>query len=722
MADSSQEIRATFFAECEELHEAIQDGLAQVEGDGWDGETINIVFRAVHSIKGGAAAFGFDSLVEFAHSFESALDEVRSGRLRPTTEHLKLYFRSADLLSDLVVSVRDGIPVNDAAVATALAQLETAAGEPASAAHDTAIDFVPTPISIDLDLDDPTPAGDRAETRLIIISFRPHPELYENGHEPLHLIRALRDLGAVKVFARLDDTPPLVEYSGKESLLSWTIELVTAHDADVVRDVFEFVDGYCDLTIEVTGDAGGAVFAPDNAPLARSAPNPPSDAGTNTVGPESASASGSVKKGPAAGGPPIPRRPIGTSGSADGATTPKAIVRVDLDRIERLVNLVGELVINQSMLSQSITEAGLSGDGRIDAGLDEFLQLTRDLQDSVMMIRAQPVKTLFQRMGRIVRETSATTGKAVRLITVGETTEIDKTMIERLSDPLTHLIRNAVDHGLERGEERIKAGKPEEGTVTLTASHRSDRVIIEVSDDGGGIDRPKVQATAEGKGLISNGLELSDGEIDNLLFLPGFSTAGQLSNLSGRGVGMDVVKSVISSMGGQITISSAPARGTTFSISLPLTLAVMDGMIIGCADQTLVVPLSAIIETLRLRDTDLSTVGPSAIAVRVRDSFVPLVDLAAWLGYAEPRKRYGDAIALLVALDESARIALVVDTIVDQRQVVIKGLEHSAGRVPGVAAATILGDGRIALILDPSEMMNRANNSVAQPFSMAEAG
>jgi two-component system chemotaxis sensor kinase CheA len=395
-------------------------------------------------------------------------------------------------------------------------------------------------------------------------------------------------------------------------------------------------------------------------------------------------------------------------------------VRVDLDRIERLVNLVGELVINQAMLSQSVAEAGVSTDGKIASGLDEFLQLTRDIQDGVVMIRAQPVKSLFQRLGRIVRESSDAAGKTARLVTEGEATEIDKTMIERLSDPLTHMIRNAVDHGLEPPEKRMALGKPAEGTVTVTAGHRSGRVVIEVRDDGAGINRPKVQAIAEERGLIPSGLTLSDAEVDSLLFLPGFSTASQISKLSGRGVGMDVVKNAIASLGGRIAINSEPGRGTTFSISLPLTLAVLDGMVIETAGETLVVPLNAIVETLTLRNDDVTRVSPSASVVRVRESFVPLLDLAWLLGYGPARPIYGDTIALLISNDDGTRAALVVDRIVDQRQVVIKGLEESYGRVPGVAAATILGDGRIALILDPSDLMSRPQSRPA--FRYAEAG
>lgn len=341
-------------------------------------------------------------------------------------------------------------------------------------------------------------------------------------------------------------------------------------------------------------------------------------------------------------------------------------------------------------------------------GLEEFQRLTRDIQDSVMMIRAQPVKSLFQRMSRIVRESSAAVDKEVRLHTEGYSTEVDKTVIERLADPLTHMIRNAVDHGLETTEERIAAGKSPQGQVRLSAAHRSGRVIIEVSDDGGGINRSKVHQIAIDKGLISPDATLTETETDNLLFLPGFSTATVVSDLSGRGVGMDVVRTAIQALGGRITISSTPKVGTTFSISLPLTLAVLDGMVVQVADETLVLPLNVVIETLTLTNKDVEMVRPGANIVRVRSGFVPLFDLGAELGYRDPIKDYEGSVVLLIAHEDEGRAALIIDSIQDQRQVVIKGLEDSFYRAPGIAAATILGDGQIALILDTSDIITNA--------------
>ncbi|MEO9824448.1 MAG: chemotaxis protein CheA [Paracoccaceae bacterium] len=384
-------------------------------------------------------------------------------------------------------------------------------------------------------------------------------------------------------------------------------------------------------------------------------------------------------------------------------------VRVDLERIERLVNLVGELVINQAMMSQSIAQENIHPNSPVFSGLDEFMQLTRNIQESVMMIRAQPVKSLFQRMSRIVRESSSAVDKRVKLVTEGENTEIDKTAIERLADPLTHMIRNAVDHGLESTETRVANGKSDTGIIRLSAAHRSGRVIIEVSDDGGGINRTRVRAKAVEKGLISEDANLTESEIDQLLFLPGFSTAAEVSNLSGRGVGMDVVKTQISALGGRISIESKDGEGSKFSISLPLTLAVLDGMVISVANETLVLPINAIIETLSLSEQDLRYVAPNQHVIRVRDKFVPVIDLGTKLGYRAPADTIQGSIALLISPEEGHLVALLVDQIEDQRQVVIKGLQDSYGRVPGVAAATILGDGQIALILDPADLVQTSH-------------
>jgi two-component system chemotaxis sensor kinase CheA len=733
MTDPMQEIRASFFIECEELLEALQDGLDAIEAGARDADTVNTVFRAVHSIKGGAGAFGLEDLVRFAHGFETALDALRAGRLDPGPEAIRAFFAGGDALADLVRAARDGLPADLAAITPVAEALDALVGSDADPGDEIAPDFTPMAIDLDFDLGfapEPDAASDGdvgdppgmppAAGREVSIRFQPHPALYATGNEPAFLLRALCDLGGVAARCTHAPLPELEVYDPASALLGWDIVLTTQADEPEIREVFDFVEGLCDL--EITQGRENGTEDPDKA-AARASETPGTvAAAAPAVVPVAAPVATPVINSLPAHDVPdapvvVPPAPTtapavpgagaatdagGTSGGA-GPT-----VRVDLDRIDRLVNLVGELVINQAMLSQAVAGAGLAADARVAAGLDEFLQLTRDIQDSVMMIRAQPVKPLFQRMARIVREASADVGKSVRLRTEGEATEIDKTVIERLADPLTHMVRNAVDHGLEPPQDRIAAGKPPEGRITLSASHRSGRGVIEVADDGRGIDRPKVQNIAESKGLIPPGQTLSDAEIDALLFLPGFSTASTVSNLSGRGVGMDVVRSAITTLGGRIAIASDPGRGTRFTISLPLTLAVLDGMVVRVAGETLVMPLNAITETLSVSPSDVRQVGPDEPVIAVRGQVVPLLDLGVALGYRPAGQIRPGAIVLLLGQEDGTRAALVVDGIEDQRQVVIKGLQDSYGRVPGVSAATILGDGKIALILDPTDLVATA--------------
>lgn len=670
----ANDIRNTFFQECDDLLEALEDGLGQIDaglasGAGED-DTVNAVFRAVHSIKGGAAAFGLDKLVTFAHGFENVLDAMRARTLPPDAAVIRLCFRAADHLADLVRAGRDNVNLEPSAGAVLAEQLAALVAGP-----DTALaekhGFVPLAIGLDLPAGSPEPPG------RFTIRFTPTSALYASGNDPALLLRALAELGDLTSTVEDSALPPLEELVPETSYLGWTLMLETFEGDPAIREVFEFVEGLCRL--EISRDPPPVTAAPQSAPLA----------------------------GPA---PPHPSSPA----AAAASPRPRATVRVNLDQVDRLINLVGELVINQAVLAQCVDEAGLHDRGDLATRLDEFRNLARDIQDSVMAIRAQPVKPLFQRMARILREASDLAGKPVRLMTEGDSTEIDKTLIERLVDPLTHMIRNAVDHGLETPAARRATGKPEIGQVTLSAAHRSGRVVIEVADDGAGINRPRVFRMAAEKGLIAPDTVLNEAEIDNLLFLPGFSTAPEVSNLSGRGVGMDVVRSAIQKLGGRVSLRSRPGHGTTLSISLPLTLAVLDGMVVEVAGQTMVVPLSAIVETLRPRAGAVHPLGRDNQVVSVRNRLVPIIDLGVVFGQRRVPAPVADMVLLLVEAGEGGNWALAVDRIFDQRQVLIKGLEANCGPVPGVAAATILGDGNIALIIDPEDIARRAAPAVAR--------
>jgi two-component system chemotaxis sensor kinase CheA len=719
--DELEEIKLTFFQECDELLGDLEAGLLNIQGGNTDPELVNAVFRAVHSVKGGAGAFGLEALVRYAHVFETLLDNVRSGKTDLTPELLKVLLRAADVLADHVVAAKvggEGDPVTTAAMVGELeswisgvaATAEPSASVPvpapspvAAQPNDDGIVFKPIMLSIS-EMDESPSQGVWA------ITFQPMDDLYSKANEAGLLIREIERLGAIEV-ELLDDALPLFDHLEPESAhIAWKVRLTTAASEAQIREVFEFVEGDCAITI-VREAAPQAPAAPGGGPdiaaiiaAAQAANVEPEPAFTplKVEIPEVAPAPApvSVASAPVAELPVARKSTAAQAAPAAAEKANQATIRVDPERIDKLIDLVGELVINQAMLAQRVAGHGFAASSDVGRGLDELEQLTRDIQDSVMAIRAQSVRSVFQRMPRLVREVASQTGKQVRLVTEGENTEVDKTVIERISEPITHMLRNAIDHGLESPEERAAANKPAEGVVRLAALHRGGRIVIEVADDGKGINRPRVRQIAIDRGLISADAQLTDEEVDNLIFLPGFSTANAVSDISGRGVGMDVVRKSVQGLGGRISISSRPGQGSTFTLSLPLTLAVLDGMVIDVAGQTLVVPLTAIVESLRPSATDVKKLGPQGSVLAVRDTYVPLVDIGRVLSFQTTEVNPAAGVVLLVESEDGSRAALVADSIHGQRQVVIKSLESNYQQVPGIAAATILGDGRVALILD----------------------
>jgi two-component system chemotaxis sensor kinase CheA len=718
--DTMAAIRETFFQECEEQLGELEVGLNAMDEGVADSETVNAVFRAVHSIKGGAGAFKLDRLVRFAHTFETSLDLIRSEQLAPSPSVIRTMLRSADLLADLVKASRSDHPVDEARVEAQIAELkalsenvrEAPTMANAGGGEADGLDFQPLLLEID-DLGAPEPQAARFAIKLI-----PAPDLYRKGNETVRLLRELSRMGEFRVECDARHVPTLDALDPEGAYLAWRVELTTGEDEAAIHELFEFVVDDCELEI-VVDRAGGAAASEANAP-AEAAPSAPSVAASAFASPIVSALAEPIEAVSTATA--IEPEKAKSEAAKPEAAASAATIRVDLERVDRLINLVGELVINQAMLSQRVLEAGLARSSSVAAGLGALEQLTREIQEGVMAIRAQPVKPLFQRMSRIVRELTDATGKIVRLRTEGEATEVDRTVIERLADPLTHMIRNAVDHGVERPEVREAAGKPAQGEVKLSAAHRSGRIVIEVSDDGAGINRQRVREIAIKKELIAPDAQLTDGEIDNLLFMPGFSTAQTVSNISGRGVGMDVVKRSIQALGGRITIASRPGQGSVFSMSLPLTLAVLDGMVVKVADQTLVVPLTAIVETLRPKAGDVHALGVNARVISDRGGFAPLIDVGQELGYRGDAADPVGSVVLVVETEVSTRCALVVDAIHDQRQVVIKSLEANYRQVPGIAAATILGDGRVALILDIDTFVARTNRSAAVQELLLAAG
>jgi two-component system chemotaxis sensor kinase CheA len=588
------------------------------------------------------------------------------------------------------------------------------------------------------------PADDAQPEGGWTVVFTPQAGLYAKANEPALLLREMASLGSLDAVADLSKVPPLKDLNPEEAYIGWTITLHTGEPKEKVEEVFEFAIDDCTLDIRPLAEAAKAsgseteiapveavpepapepvpapVLAPEPAPVLAPAPAP-------ALAPVSVSeVAASPVETPAVVASVIP-----STGKPDGekeekkeaaaqthpeATVVKQTIRVDLDKVERLGNVVGELVITQAMISQHMLESRTQSPSLAN-NLAEFEHLLRELQEGVMAIRTQPVKSVFQRMPRLVRELAAQTEKQVRLVIKGEATEVDKTVIERLGDPLTHMIRNAVDHGLETAEERIAAGKDPEGTVTLSAEHRGGRIVIEVSDDGKGINRQKVRAKAIEKKLVSPNANLTEEDIDNLIFLPGFSTADSISNISGRGVGMDVVRRSVSDLGGRIIVTSVPDQGSRFILTLPLTLAVLDGMVVAVGNQTFVVPLTHIIESLQPKADDIRPFGVNSSLLRVRDTYVPLVKVGELLDVKGAGEDLTKGVIILVESEGAGRLALAVDQILGQRQVVIKGFEGNYRHVEGIAAATILGDGRVALIIDVDGIVTRCRGVSAESNS-----
>ncbi|NQV80757.1 MAG: chemotaxis protein CheA [Alphaproteobacteria bacterium] len=727
MADLS-EFKATFFLECQELLENMESGLMAMDAGEAATDHIDAIFRAVHSVKGGAGAFGFEELVEFAHIFETVLDRIRQGTVPATEAVVELLLRSGDILADFMAKAEAEEPVPDGFGAEARAELHALemGGEGGDGDDDGPapedfedLDFTPVTFDDDNDNDDDDKGKDNEDVAPedfdgidfspitavemgheipydsgFAVQFTPHPELFRRSNEPLLLFRELRRIGKVTVTADLSNIPDLTKMFADGGYVSWSIKVETDASIDAIHEVFEFVEDDCDLKI-VPFEADPKVAPPKSAAPA------PAPAPENPVAEINEPAKpAATKAAPVAAKPAKADAAKAEAKKEDGAGAPTTI-RVDLDRVDRVVDMVGELVITQAMLRQIVGELPPEGNyAELWRGLEELFHISRELQESVMAIRAQPVGSIFQRMPRLVRELSAQTGKKAKLVMQGEGTEVDKTVTERLSDPLTHMIRNALDHGIETPEERMAAGKVAEGTVRLSAEHKGGRIVIELSDDGRGINRERVREKAIEKGLIQSDAVLTDEETDMLIFAPGFSTAASVSNLSGRGVGMDVVKRNVQDLGGRIGVKSAPGKGSSITLTLPLTLAVMDGMVVSLGTETYIMPISNIVECLRPQKGDIQRAGDGGDVLLLRGEIVPVLRLGTFFQVDDARPNLLDGVVVVVEVEGGAKLGLAVDDLLGQQQVVIKSIEENYGQIDGVGAATILGNGQVALILD----------------------
>ncbi len=705
---TSEEIQAIFFEECEESLAAAESGLAACKNGTQDTDTVNAIFRAVHSIKGGGGAFGFTALQAYTHAFETLLSEVRDGILALGEPLVDLLLRALDTLTDHVKAAREAseAPEDAGLIAEMTAALSGSGGDDgtapaaAEAADEIAAPEAP-PESFDLDfdlnslLDDI--AGDLAapdapgvaESAAWKVHIRPHAGAMGNGGEPLLLLRELEVLGGECIACDTCAIPMLGELDPHQGYLGWTFLMPGTVSEAAVRDIYDFIGDDCDVAI----GAGSTMPAPRIEARGQAAPE--------ATAPE-----------PQASSAPAAEQNVKPEPAPTAASVQAQSIRIDLPKLDRLIDSVGELVIAQAMMAQRLAGEGIAASEEL-ALLDG---LTREIQESAMSIRAQPIGSVFSRVPRILRELAASTGKQVRLELAGEATELDKTVIERLGEPLTHLIRNAVDHGIEDSQDRLAAGKSAEGTLVLSAEHRSGRILIRIADDGRGIDRARVFAKAVEKGIVAADAQLAKEDIDALIFAPGFSTAASVTSVSGRGVGMDVVRQNVKELGGRITIESEEGKGTSFTLTLPLTLAISDGMIVKVGDQSLVVPLTHVVESLRPQPGDIQGLGTSRQMLNVRGRFIPILPVCHAIGALSCLGDAGAGVLIVVDTEVAGQAALLVDDICDQRQFVIKSLDTHYRAVEGVAGATILGDGQVALILDVDGLVA---GTLAQPERQA---
>ncbi len=664
MSIDLQQFHRTFFEECFEGLDLIERELLHMSGDA-SGETVNAVFRAAHSIKGGAATFGFAAIASFTHHMETLLDQMRSGKRAISEAAVDLLLRATDALRGLLNAARDGTVLNQAVVIEAEAELQRFLNDaPPSTSIAQTTSAAPA-----------ASASANAE-QVYLIHFVPLPELFRSGNDPLLILRELAGLGALESTLEIDPQATLVAADAESCLMSWRLRLRCTHSEAEVRDVFVWVEGDCQL--EIVREA--SIAAPSrSAVVAEASPAVVVDASVARL----------VEHAPADGGS----------------------IRVATEKIDALMNLVGELIITQAMLTQRASTLDPVINEKLLAGLTQLDRNTRLLQEAVMSTRMLPIDNVFSRVPRMIRDLAGKLGKQARLSTFGEATELDKSVIEKLSDPLNHLVRNSLDHGIELPEERLAAGKDAVGTVTLKAMHQGDNIVIEVADDGRGLDRKRILAKARERG-IDCGDHFSDSDVWQLIFAPGFSTAAQVTDVSGRGVGMDVVKRNIGALGGSVELSSVEGRGSRTLIRLPLTLAILDGMSVEVAGDVFILPLSSVIESLQPGAEQIKSVAQAGSLVRVRKEYLPLVDLRSWFGLAGTSPPPEEAIVVIVE-SEGRKLALQVDALVGQQQVVIKSLEANYRRIRGVSGATILGDGRVSLILDVG--------AVVRHFSHAQA-
>lgn len=664
----------TFLEESFEGLELMESSLLNLEQG--DIDTINAIFRAAHSIKGGAGTFGFNRVTDFTHEVETLLDEMRDGRRDIVQADVDLLLQSVDCIKLLIETARDGIECTDPNINEVHLALEKTLNKEQMSTTDSPIDSVET--------------NDK-NTSQWHISFIPHHEMLQTGNDVLHIISALSELGCVTQVVECKNIPPLESLHAEECYLSWQITLDSTCQKDEIDEVFEWVEDECDLVITLNESSSQEL--PTN-PQQNDIDND-IDEKTDVVTPQSKTDIDAPKE-------------TNNAVKAKNSNSDGGSIRVGIDKVDALINRVGELVITQAMLKKVGTDLLNEDNELIEKLMEGLVQLegnTRDLQEDVMRIRMLPISFVFNRFPRMVYDVSSKLDKKIELKLSGEQTELDKTVMEKIGDPLVHLVRNSLDHGLETPEERLEAGKSETGLVHLHAYHQGGYIVIDISDDGRGLNTARIKEKALEKGLISSEQTLSDQEINELIFAPGFSTAEQVSELSGRGVGMDVVRRNIESLGGHVALSSEAGKGSTFSVSLPLTLAILDGQLIRVASETYIVPLVSIIESAQVNEKQVKAVAGNPSVYLFRDEYIPIYSIRELFALPCNKHDFDESMVIIVESNGN-KYALLVDDLLDQQQFVLKSIDANYMAVEGVSGATILGDGNVAFIIDIKGLNN----------------
>lgn len=715
MSVDLSQFHQVFFEESFEGLDVMESQLLDLQPGDVDGETVNTIFRAAHSIKGGAGTFGFMQISDFTHVVETLLDEIRAGQRSMEQHYVDLFLLSVDCLRSMLGGLQDGAEPDMEKANGLKTDFETILNGGHAAADQPAGDS------------SASSQNEESESAGWLILFKPDADILRTGNEPFRMFRELADIvGAenLDVTPLLDQLPEFTSLNPEECYLQWQLRVTKAIDVSEITPVFEWVEDDCEITYTPLSEASGTV---DEAPEATAEHSPLVD----TASSETASSpvldqiSDTVEEKPGSEKTveAVSQKTAETVSTkvagAKKAASPKVLakannkgnenssIRVSIDKVDSLINMVGELVITQSMLGQLGQDFDLTKLARLQEGLSQLEQNTRELQESVMKIRMMPISFAFSRFPRLVRDLGSQLGKKVNLVMLGENTELDKTVMEKIGDPLVHLVRNSMDHGLETTEKRLASGKSEDGTITLNAFHQGGNIVIEIQDDGAGLNEEKILEKAIANGLVSEDQSLSSEEIHQLIFLPGFSTADAVSDISGRGVGMDVVRRNINELNGTIDVTSKTGEGSTFTIRLPLTLAILDGQLVKVADETYIFPLVSIVESIQLEKKSLNNITGSQQVMQLRDEYLPIVRLDEVFNLSR-RSDDSDEEMLVVVESDNEKIGLVVDDLLGQQQVVIKSLEQNYQRVDGISGATILGDGTVALIIDISSVGRHA--------------